>query len=34
MTGLEEFITDREGHMRLENEGHFSQSEPGGIAHV
>jgi iron-sulfur cluster repair protein YtfE (RIC family) len=34
MTGLEEFITDLEEHMRLENEVFLSQFEPGGVTHV
>jgi len=34
MTGPEEFITDREGHMRLENDVFQAQSEPGGVTHV
>ena len=34
MTGLEEFITDLEEHMRLENEALFPQFEPNGVAHV
>jgi regulator of cell morphogenesis and NO signaling len=31
--GLEEFITDLEEHMRLENEVLFPQFEPEGVAH-